>query len=630
MPHVENWHTGLLIMIPIWRTFLKRNLRRIFLLADAAFLVLLLACYSNYSYLLKNTWYLFSSSLAHRLQTNAFLEGRLSLSHYPFGLPLDYIWTGKAMYQNWGLGVPLLRLPFEWGARLCGHFGFPDRLILAFYLLVMLAVLNSATKRILGVMGIGGCWGLGFLIRWFILAWVLFAPGMTELLKTRFTCYDETVFYGCLYAYVLLSLLWIFMHRQSNRLLFGICLASGLAWLIRPTLIFYGLSTACLAVVLSYLQDRNLRLVLWSSVFFALGVLMEAVFNYLRFGSCLEFGYAATVNGWPFTEYPLRFSNPVKLAHLATVVKELAGALFFNFSWPSHLNRKIENYCVVFNYVQLWIMIAGAGCFSIFVFLERSKLFSGVRQAIPLRVIVYTLFWGIANFGFLFLFYLYLPTLTSRYMIEFSIAINAVFFALIFLVVLLIFQLRRRIGIFLICYFFLLTAIYYLKHDYFLDGKRQLISAVTQKEAQRLVADFNKNTSARPFMPDTLYCGSKVSVDGLRFQSSGWRMTGDCQVGVLTDIFLPAKRCLSFNFSLLNNFSNAEILVKRDFTFLKMSPTQVIKSPSIKDLSFTETFCSELQENSGISLYSIAWVSGEHFTQDKLPVKLNWVSSLDH
>ena len=57
---------------------------------------------------------LYSTSIAHRLQTEALLHGHLSLSPQPFGYLNDFVWTGHGLQQNWGLGVPLLKLPFEW------------------------------------------------------------------------------------------------------------------------------------------------------------------------------------------------------------------------------------------------------------------------------------------------------------------------------------------------------------------------------------------------------------------------------------------------------------------------------------------------------------------------------------
>src|ERR1035437_9420299 len=71
-------------------------------------------------------WY--SAELSYRFQDLAFLKGHLRISEAPFGHLFDWHW-GNGLQTAWGLGVPLLRLPFEILARLAGQPFFPDRWI---------------------------------------------------------------------------------------------------------------------------------------------------------------------------------------------------------------------------------------------------------------------------------------------------------------------------------------------------------------------------------------------------------------------------------------------------------------------------------------------------------------------
>src|SRR5690242_5644947 len=71
----------------------------------------------------------FSPSLAHRLQTEAMLRGALALQATPHGQMADWAW-GNGSQHVWGLGVALLRLPFEAIAKVAGQVGFPDRITL--------------------------------------------------------------------------------------------------------------------------------------------------------------------------------------------------------------------------------------------------------------------------------------------------------------------------------------------------------------------------------------------------------------------------------------------------------------------------------------------------------------------
>ena len=76
-------------------------------------------------------WY--SSNWYFHLQTTRLLEGRLAIEPMPENLYHDFSWA-HGVQQHWGLGVPMLRLPFEWLALRLGYRGFPDRLVLLGFL----------------------------------------------------------------------------------------------------------------------------------------------------------------------------------------------------------------------------------------------------------------------------------------------------------------------------------------------------------------------------------------------------------------------------------------------------------------------------------------------------------------
>ena len=71
-------------------------------------------------------WY--SSSVPHRMRTEALWRGWLELSKNPMDLDHDLTWSQQGVHQVWGLGVSLWRLPFEATAKLLGLEDFPDRI----------------------------------------------------------------------------------------------------------------------------------------------------------------------------------------------------------------------------------------------------------------------------------------------------------------------------------------------------------------------------------------------------------------------------------------------------------------------------------------------------------------------
>ncbi|MDE2027910.1 MAG: hypothetical protein KGJ11_05160, partial [Candidatus Omnitrophica bacterium] len=192
--------------------------RRLPIFLEVIFLALLALFYASHTLILSEFPKLYSTAIAPRLQTDALLQGKISLSPEPFGLPHNFIWAGEnGMQQNWGMGVPFLRLPFEWLSGKCGLGPFPDRLILLFYLFLTLLVLSLALRTAVESLGMDAYGRIGIFIRFYLIIWVLFCPPMAGLAE-KLRVYEETIFYGCLYAYVLLSLLMVYLIRPSSRL----------------------------------------------------------------------------------------------------------------------------------------------------------------------------------------------------------------------------------------------------------------------------------------------------------------------------------------------------------------------------------------------------------------------------
>ena len=235
--------------------------RFIFLIIEVLIFISLIFYYSTHSVLLAEPSKTYSTIIAYRLQTNALLQGHLALSQNPFGAPrYDYLWTGHGLQQNWGLGVPFMRFPFEWVGKHLGFSPFPDRVILLFYLTLMVVFLNMALRLSLRSLGIAINSILGFFIRWYLIVWVLFSPGFSSLIHVNLDIYHEAIFYACIYSHLLLALFLIYVLRSTEGNFFVVCIASGLAWLIRPTLISYGLVTLIFTILYAYQNKYKARI----------------------------------------------------------------------------------------------------------------------------------------------------------------------------------------------------------------------------------------------------------------------------------------------------------------------------------------------------------------------------------
>ena len=221
----------------------SQNKRYLYIILEVIIFVLIIGFYVSHSQLLPDPSKPYSTSIAHRLQTNVFLQGKIFLSERPYGFLHDFIWTDRGMSQNWGVGVPLLRLPFEWLSKRCGFGPFPDRVTLLIYFSLMIILLNVSLRLILGTVGLAVNSIVGVLMRWYFISWILFCPAIGGLIQWHFEVYEETVFYAFICSVVMLSLLWIYILKPSSQIFLSICFLAGLAYLIRPVLIIYGATT---------------------------------------------------------------------------------------------------------------------------------------------------------------------------------------------------------------------------------------------------------------------------------------------------------------------------------------------------------------------------------------------------
>jgi hypothetical protein len=173
------------------------------------------------------------------LQTEALLHGTFALQATPYGQMADWAW-GNGSQHVWGLGVGLVRLPFEAAAKTLGTVGFPDRITLALAfvavsLLCARAFASAATTA----------WE-----RFALALPIVSAPAFVILCRTRLAVYEESVAYAHLFAVAMLSLLLRFATQRRDRDLLGACALAGVAPLFRPTLAFDAGVTVALAVAL--------------------------------------------------------------------------------------------------------------------------------------------------------------------------------------------------------------------------------------------------------------------------------------------------------------------------------------------------------------------------------------------
>ncbi|MEN9647868.1 MAG: hypothetical protein RLY57_672, partial [Candidatus Parcubacteria bacterium] len=249
-------------------------------------------------------------------QVNALCHGSIALSQDPSDLLIDYVYHNGKVQQIWGLGVASLQ-----SLILC-LIPIPDRIFLLVILIMLsFAVYWNVSKwvnkaqyhRVVAAI-IGVCSVFVF----------VFLPAVVSLLRTRFLVYEETIYYGYLYAVFLFICSQMIIHSRRGAFLVG--LLCGFAVMIRPTVLSYGIATL---VVLLW-RTPSYRLKRFLVYGFCIVGVIAAGLNWYRFGSPIEFGHTTNVSHDDVANtYQLKFDYAYKHESVISAGKELFGALFY-------------------------------------------------------------------------------------------------------------------------------------------------------------------------------------------------------------------------------------------------------------------------------------------------------------
>ena len=252
----------------------------------------------------------------------------LGASKDPRALGYDMAWAEGGVQQVWGLGVPSWRLPFDLLAKLFGYHAFPDRLVLAaaiallIYALLRLLVVTSTFESARRYVERHPEALAGMLLL------VLFPPFLT-LCRTNFDVYEEAQAYAYLDRdRVVRSDALRSLRRPTFSRYLLLAAASGLAAFVRPTLFCYGLVSVVLAWGITQWQGWKQARSWAGPGVFCVGVALLLFTNSLRFGSGFEFGHSLNANVFFPMMYATRFENPVLDAPLSPKVAELFSYLF--------------------------------------------------------------------------------------------------------------------------------------------------------------------------------------------------------------------------------------------------------------------------------------------------------------
>lgn len=394
-------------------------------------------------------WY--SANPVLRWQTDAFLHGHLALSASPYSLQHDLAWD-HGVQQVWGLGVPAFRFPFELIARVFGLQAFPDRLIFLiactlcyWFVIRTFTTLQCKTDS----SGTTADNWKRMRVPW-VLGVLFWAPPFVYLLRVRSEVYEEVIAYGYLYSLVLFAGFLRAVRSPTAAKLLLLALWSGLGAWVRPTLLFYGVVTVGLACVIAW--RARMRVAVLAGillVFFLCGAGLGCT-NILRFGGFFEFGHSLNLEtgvSWDtWNTYSLKFDYPFRREPFLSAARDELGTLFFNrklngmdFYAPdavwgqSATLRWHEMYFPTFNVLYLalligsiliWIAHFARHCVARGRSAQSPQLPEAMGSArLKSAFAVCAVPWAALSFLLLFGFYLWSPSVSSRYNVDFLPAV---------------------------------------------------------------------------------------------------------------------------------------------------------------------------------------------------------------
>ncbi len=354
------------------------------------------------------------------LQERAFLSGRLAVVPHPGETGNDFFWGRGGLHQAWGLGVPLLALPFHLVARLSGAPAFPDNarflILYAITMVVLARALHRASRDESGGL-VSGTAAAGF---------VMLFPTFVGLVSSRFLSYEQTIATAALWNVGLLAGLVSLVVACTPVRLALLCAAAGFSLSLRPPTAAFGFMTLALALWVAWQRRVGWRALVAAAVAFGVVLSIFFVGNILRFGSPLASGYETCLSG-PFVNRMTRWGLPFAKVPFVVAAKEMFATMFLldpissqimNAPPPATVapyavgERYREYYAPTYNrlILALWV----AALLLVVVRLVRGRLW---RRDRPLEGELATIIgaWAVPPTLVLFVFYARVDNFVTRY-----------------------------------------------------------------------------------------------------------------------------------------------------------------------------------------------------------------------
>jgi hypothetical protein len=594
--------------------------------------VLLAFGFSVLSGLIINSTDLYSVDQNYRLQTESFLSGRLSLSSDPTILLNDWAWNGQTAHQVWGLGIPLLRLPFEIVARAFGAPAFPDRIVL---LLILSLGLGSAVATAIEIGRSVSTTKSGILTGLLLAIVVIFDPLLFGIAESRMLVYEEAALGMSCFGLLLWRLVVLTAGQACKRNFWLLAIVAGFSFWIRPTSIFYSIPAL---LIVSTIEAKNAKLRrclfdCWAVFFLLTGAYL--VLNWIRFGLPWEFGHSINYT-FPRNAFGLRFGTKLALSPLGSLIGELNQALFACL--PSKSNvfyekdpcgtvltpfRFREYYISSYSIVEGLFFAAGMSwCFCMLAF---GKLRQWIRTPAGISIL-----WGACSTALVYAFYIRSPSLSSRYLLDFMPGLAAMIAGLLGSCFSQIKGASGRTALFGI-YICIAGWRIHEVADLKIVPEMKGPNLLNMESALALYPEIRHPASGAKELPVKMSCPD----DLLRFGSAaprGWKFADSCNVDQITTMILRSDTCIEIDLEFTRserqrmaatgNFASTQIRIIRGLVTLEKTRVQI--DGTILRLDY----CSTTPPDENSSLISIRWKAPQIANIESPSYRLRSVSTV--
>jgi len=498
------------------------------------------------------TWYSFDPAL--RLQSEAFLRGELAIQPVPYGHLHDWAW-GNGMHQVWGLGVPLLQLPFQLAGKLFNGFGFPDRLIFLFF------YVGIATLFWRSLEAGAESSNIGERLRWRLLTlpvllYAFLNHALINMMQGKFEPYEEVIAYGFLWSLMLFALLAIFLAKRGHYLYLLICLLAGFAINLRPTIGAYGGMTFALAFFLAWRNKVKFKLTGLALFLTVLGFFF--VMNNLRFGSPLESGHKLGLSDIPSCNYVVKFDNPMSWIPFYEAAPELLSCLFFlgppansiyneELPWRAPTPRIREINFKPFYLVEFILVLLSWSL--MFVLWRQNRAQAGVKPGPQEQLMVIGVVWSFFSLIPLYYFYTRWPGLVSRYLVDFAPAFIITIASLYRYLITLPNQ--EKIKLLAAGLLILLTIVTLIVSKVVPSFYGDPVTVAKLEQAKERLLASHRLTG--PPLPAEYRCGDKETRYEIPYNNKGWDISGNCEVGMASTHFLDRAECIEISITVSDN-----------------------------------------------------------------------------